>query len=128
MPFCAKSLQLCLRSFATPWTVTLQAPLSLGFSRQEYWSGLPCPSLSFWNNDVISIFVYTFPSLKLKTEISRLMKHLFEILIDFQRELLFLTWLSTEMRVSISPSIRQSWILILTISFIFFFHEKIYFY
>ena len=29
--------------FATPWTVALQAPLSLGFSRQEYWSGLPCP-------------------------------------------------------------------------------------
>ena len=26
--------------FATPWTVTCQAPLSLGFSRQEYWSGL----------------------------------------------------------------------------------------
>ena len=27
----------------TPWTVTLQASLSMGFSRQEYWSGLPCP-------------------------------------------------------------------------------------
>ena len=26
----------------TPWTVTHQAPLSMGFSRQEYWSGLPC--------------------------------------------------------------------------------------
>ena len=26
-----------------PWTVASQAPLSLGFSRQEYWSGLPCP-------------------------------------------------------------------------------------
>ena len=29
--------------FATPWTVACQALLSLGFSRQEYWSGLPCP-------------------------------------------------------------------------------------
>ena len=29
--------------FATPWTVARQAPLSMGFSRQEYWSGLPCP-------------------------------------------------------------------------------------
>ena len=29
---------------ATPWTVACQAPLSMGFSRQEYWSGLPCPS------------------------------------------------------------------------------------
>ena len=30
--------------FATPWTVAHQAPLSMGFSRQEYWSWLPCPS------------------------------------------------------------------------------------
>ena len=30
--------------FATPWTVASQAPLSVGFSRQEYWSGLPFPS------------------------------------------------------------------------------------
>ena len=29
--------------FATLWTVARQAPLSIGFSRQEYWSGLPCP-------------------------------------------------------------------------------------
>ena len=29
--------------FATPWTVARQAPLSMGFSRQEYWSGLPFP-------------------------------------------------------------------------------------
>ena len=28
---------------ATLWTVARQAPLSMGFSRQEYWSGLPCP-------------------------------------------------------------------------------------
>ena len=32
-------IQLC----ATLWTVVHQAPLSMGFSRQEYWSGLPCP-------------------------------------------------------------------------------------
>ena len=30
--------------FATPWTVANQVPLSMGFSRQEYWSGLPFPS------------------------------------------------------------------------------------
>ena len=29
--------------FATPWTVARPAPLSVGFSRREYWSGLPCP-------------------------------------------------------------------------------------
>ena len=30
--------------FVSPWTVACQAPLSMEFSRQEYWSGLPCPS------------------------------------------------------------------------------------
>ena len=33
-----------VRLFATPWTVAYQAPPSMGFSRQEYWSGLPLPS------------------------------------------------------------------------------------
>ena len=32
-----------VRIFVTPWTVAHQAPLSMGFSRHEYWSGLPCP-------------------------------------------------------------------------------------
>ena len=34
----------CVWLFATPWTVAHQAPLSMGFPRQEYWSGLPFPS------------------------------------------------------------------------------------
>ena len=33
-----------VRLFATPWSIAHQAPLSMGFSRQEYWSGLPFPS------------------------------------------------------------------------------------
>ena len=32
----------CVQLCVTPWTVAHQAPLSMGFSRQEYWSGLPC--------------------------------------------------------------------------------------
>ena len=36
------SLFSCVRLL---WTVAHQAPLSMGFSRQEYWSGLPCPPL-----------------------------------------------------------------------------------
>ena len=32
-----------VRLFATPWSVACQAPLSVAFSRQEFWSGLPCP-------------------------------------------------------------------------------------
>ena len=39
----AKSLQSCPR-LATPWTVARQVPWSMGFSRQEYGSGLPFPS------------------------------------------------------------------------------------
>ena len=35
---------MCVRLFGTPWTVAYQAPLFMGFSRQEYWSGLPFPS------------------------------------------------------------------------------------
>ena len=38
-----KSLS-CVQLFATLWTVTYQAPLSMGFSQQEYWSGLRFPS------------------------------------------------------------------------------------
>ena len=33
-----------VRILATPWTTAFQAPLSMGFSRQEYWSGVPLPS------------------------------------------------------------------------------------
>ena len=35
-----------VRLFATPWTAAYQAPPSMGFSKQEYWSGVPLPSLS----------------------------------------------------------------------------------
>ena len=33
----------CVQLFVTLWTVACQAPLSMVFSRQEHWSGLPCP-------------------------------------------------------------------------------------
>ena len=36
-----------VRLFETPWTVAYQAPPSMGFSRREYWSGLPFPSPSY---------------------------------------------------------------------------------
>ena len=38
----ANSIQLCM-TLAIPWTIACQAPLSLGFSRQEYWRGLLFP-------------------------------------------------------------------------------------
>ena len=39
----SEATQLC-PTLATPWTAAYQAPLSLGFSRQEYWSAVPLPS------------------------------------------------------------------------------------
>ena len=33
----------CVQLFETPWTVAHRPSLSMGFSRQKYWSGLPCP-------------------------------------------------------------------------------------
>ena len=40
-----QKLLSCVRLFATPWIVAHQAPRSVGFSRHEYWSGLPFPSV-----------------------------------------------------------------------------------
>ena len=40
---CACSVASVVSDSATPWTVARQAPLFMGFSGQEYWSGLPCP-------------------------------------------------------------------------------------
>ena len=40
---CVLSCFSCARLSATLWTVAHRAPLCMGFSRQEYWSGLPCP-------------------------------------------------------------------------------------
>ena len=42
--FMHAQLHSCVGLFATPWTVTHQAPLSVGFPRQEYWGGLPFPT------------------------------------------------------------------------------------
>ena len=36
-----------VRLFTTPWTAAYQAPLSMGFSKQEYWNGVPLPSLLY---------------------------------------------------------------------------------
>ena len=56
---CFSCVQLC----ATLWTVTRQAPPSMGFSRQEYWSGLPCPPLGDLPNPGIKPASLTSPVL-----------------------------------------------------------------
>ena len=44
MEYYVPSCFSCVWLFVTLWTVAHQSPLSMGFSRQQYWSGLPCPS------------------------------------------------------------------------------------
>ena len=43
VPSCYLVTKSCLDSFATPWTTAHQAPLFMGFPKQEYWNGLPFP-------------------------------------------------------------------------------------
>ena len=52
-----------VRLFVTPWAVARQALLSMGFSRQEYWSGLPCPPPGHLPDPVIEAASFTSPAL-----------------------------------------------------------------
>ena len=53
-------VELC-PTLVTPWTVTLQAPLSMEFSKQEFWSGLPFPTPGDFPNPGIELIA---PALK----------------------------------------------------------------
>ena len=58
---CAKSLHIgCV---LTLWAAAHQAPLSMGFSKQEYWSGLPCPPPSYLPNPGIELVSLKSPAL-----------------------------------------------------------------
>ena len=58
---CALSHFSNVRLFATPWTIAHQVSLSMGFSRQEYWSELPCPTTRYLSDAGIKS---TSPSLQ----------------------------------------------------------------
>ena len=49
-----------VRLLATPWTSAYQAPLSVGFSRQEYWSGVPLPSPKEHDRDAFKVWFFLF--------------------------------------------------------------------
>ena len=52
-----------VRLLVTPWTAAHQAPLSMGFSRQEYWSGVPLPSLDLTDSlEEITNSLITIPN------------------------------------------------------------------
>ena len=54
MHMCVRA-HLVVSDSATPWTVAYQAPLSMGFPRQDYWSGLPFPSPGGLSNPEIEL-------------------------------------------------------------------------
>ena len=57
-----KSLS-CVQLLATPWTAAYQAPLSMGFSRQEYWNGVPLPSPYVWLDERKNKQAYSWQNL-----------------------------------------------------------------
>ena len=59
----AKPLQSSPTLVATLWTVAHQVPLSMGFSRQEYWNGLPCPHPGALSNPGIKLTSLMPPAL-----------------------------------------------------------------
>ena len=59
-----------VRLLATPWTAAYQAPPSMGFSRQEYWSGLPLPSpKTHCKGDEIKFVINIIGGIQLQTDI-----------------------------------------------------------
>ena len=58
-----------VRLLATPWTAAYQAPPSMGFSRQEYWSGVPLPSLA-----VITSYLFIYWCFQIRN--SKIIRHL----------------------------------------------------
>ena len=53
----------CVQLFATPWTVAHQAPLSMKFSRQEYWSRLPFPTPGIFPTQELNLHLFVPPAL-----------------------------------------------------------------
>ena len=61
---CSKRREIslsCVQLFATPWTVAYQVPPSMGFSKQEYWSGLPFPSPTLFYGLLLIWFLVSRP-------------------------------------------------------------------
>ena len=94
MPLCVLS---CVQIFATPWTVALQAPLSMGFPRQEYWSGslfsppgdLPHPGIKLMSPALTDGFSTTEPLRKLPKVMRRHIYLAAWIWLDFEKSQLF---------------------------------------
>ena len=69
---------------ATPWTAAHQAPLSMGFSRQEYWSWVPLPSPIYFSNSTLKDYINVCPQWLALRKFASL--HPFENNLFFQSE------------------------------------------
>ena len=109
-----KSLS-CVRLFATPWTVAYQAPPSMGFSRQEYWSGVPLPSPGDLPNLGIELGSPAFQADALTTEPpgkNRIHLHLINYLsCHLVLKFLVLTWPSFCLDFRM-PSAEMGWFIL----------------
>ena len=65
----------CVRLLATPWTAAYQAPPSMGFSRQDFWSGVPLPSPSSEYSGLISFRMDWLDLLAVQKTLKSLLQH-----------------------------------------------------
>ena len=104
---CALSLSSHVWLFATLWTVAHQTPLSMGFSRQKYWSGLPCPPPGALPHPGIKRIFFTFPTLG-RGPLPLSATWLTPIYKDHYKEILEL-WAGVEMRNYPTPVPYFKW-------------------
>ena len=79
--------------FATPWTVAYQVPLSMGFSRQEFWSGLPFPTPLFHMVLLNTIYhLSMFTSLAYCEDLIVVLNAWFYFLLQFSADLNIEAW------------------------------------
>ena len=86
---CCKKLFPCVWFFVTLWTLACQAPLSVEFSRKEYWNGLPCPSPGYLPNPGVKPTSLVFPALAGRFFITRATWEALYLLISYLFTLLF---------------------------------------
>ena len=113
-----------VRLFATPWTIAYQAPLSMGFSRPEYWNGLSFPSPGNLPDPGVESMFPTLQADTLLSEphfvgkvISLLFNMLSRLVITFlpRSKCLLISWLQSPSAVILEPQKIKS----VTVSTIF---------
>ena len=79
-----------VRLLATPWTAAFQSPPSMEFSRQEYWSGVPLPSLCSSPDVIINCLLASFLPSRLGSNVTYHRRHFYSFIFFYWRTLPFL--------------------------------------